>query len=75
MCEKRKKKKTTKKNIKALKNRKIFTLKLDNGADIPTKAAFIKDAKYLKIDDIDIIKIRVSIKKLYSKEHNSCRYS
>ena len=60
--------------MKISKNRKIFTLKLDNGAEIPAKTAYINDTKYFKIDDIDINKIRDSNKKHYSKEHNSYKY-
>ena len=74
MSEERTKKNATKNNIKTSKNRKIFTLKLDDGAEIPAKTAYIKDTKYFKIDDIDINKIRVSNKKHYSKEHNSYKY-
>ena len=32
------------------------------------------NTKCLKINEIDINKIRVSEEKLYSKEHNSCKY-
>ena len=74
MSEERTKKNTTKNNVKTSKNRKIFTLKLDDGAEIPAKTAYMKDTKYFKIDDIDINKIRVSNKKHYSKEHNSYKY-
>ena len=70
MSDKRSKKNTTKKQKKS-KNRKSPSLKLNNGAEIPAKTAYIKDTKYVKINDIDIDKIRVSGKKLYNKEHNS----
>ena len=36
-------------------------LKLDNGVEIPVRTAYMKDnTKCLKINDIDITKIRVS---------------
>ena len=43
MSEKRTNKNKTKNNTKTSKNRKIFTLKLDNGAEIPAKTIYIKD--------------------------------
>ena len=80
MSNKRSKKNTTKNNKnnknnkKSSKNRKTPTLKLDSDAEIPAKATYIKDVECFKINDIDINKIRVSDKKLYSKEHNSYKY-
>ena len=77
MNDKRSKKNTTKsnKNNKKLsKNRKISTLRLDNDVEISAKTAYIKDMECFKINDIDINKIRISDKKLYSKEHNSYKY-
>ena len=74
MSNKRSKKNTTKNsksNKKASKNRKTPTLKLDNDTEIPAKTTYIKDVECFKINDIDINKIRVSDKKLYSKEHKS----
>ena len=75
MSDKRTKKNTTKNNKKASKNKKILMLKRDNGDEIPAKTTYIKGIKYFKIDDINIDKIRVSDKQLYSKEHNSYKYS
>ena len=50
-------------------------LKLDNGVKTPANVTYVKDnTKCLKIDDIDINKIRVSEKKLYSKTHNAYKY-
>ena len=51
-------------------------LKLDNGGvEVPAKTTDMKDnTKYLKINDIDINKIRVSEKKLYSKKHHAYKY-
>ena len=70
-----KKEKTTKNNKKAPKNRKILIIRLDNSVEIPAKAAYAKDnTKCFKISDINIDKIRVSKKKLYSKKHNSYKY-
>ena len=74
MSDKRTKKNTTKTNKKASKNRKIPTLKLDNWGETPIKTTYMKDTERFKISDIDINKIRVSDKKLYSKEHNSLKY-
>ena len=48
---------------------------LDNGAKIPVTTAYMTgNTKCFKINDIDINKIRVSEKRLYSKEHNSYKY-
>ena len=80
MSDKKAKKNTTKnnKNIKDNKkvprNKKSLTLRLDHNAEIPGKAIYMKDTKCFKIDDVDINKIRVSHKKVYSKEHNSYKY-
>ena len=74
MSDKRTKKNTTKTNKKASKNRKIPTLKFDNGGEARTKTTYMKNTEHFKISDIDINKIRVSDKKLYSKEHNSLKY-
>ena len=57
-----KEKKNTTKNTS--KTRKILMLKLDNGVKIPANVIYVKDnTKYLKINSIDINKIRVSEKK------------
>ena len=77
MSNKRSKKNTTKNNKnnkKSSKNRKTPTLKLDSDAEIPAKATYIKDVECFKINDIDINKIRVSDKKLCSKEQNLYKY-
>ena len=76
MNDKRSKKSTTKNNKikKALKNRKILTLRLDNDDEIPANTIYIKDVECFRIIDIDINKIRVSDNKLYNKEHNSYKY-
>ena len=71
MSQRRTKKNTIKNNTK---NRKSFTLRLDNGVEIPAKTIHIRDTKYFKIDDIDINKIRISDGKIFSKEHNSYKY-
>ena len=73
MSNKREKKKNATK--KTSNTRKTLMLKLDNGAEIPAETAYMKDnTKCFKINDVDIKKIRVSEKKLYSKEHNSYKY-
>ena len=77
MSDKRGKTNTTKNNKnnkKASKNRKTPTLRLDNDAEIPAKTTYIKDMECFKNDDIAVNKIRVSDKKLYSKERNSYKY-
>ena len=75
MSDKGTKKNTTKSNKKASKNRKILTIKLDNGAEIPAKNAYMKDTKnILRLNDTDVDKIRISDKKLYSKEQDSYEY-
>ena len=74
MSEKRTKKKTIKSNKKTSVNRKFITLRLDNSVEIPAKTAHKKDDEFFKLNDIGFDKIRVSDKKLYSKEHNSYKY-
>ena len=75
MSNKRSKNNPTKNNKKASTNRKIPTLKLDNGDEILAKTAYMKDnTKCFKTNYIDIDKIRISEKKLYRKEHNSYKY-
>ena len=74
LSDKRTKKSTTKSNKKTIKNRKIPTLRLDNGAEIPAKTAYMKNIKCIKINEVDTDKIRVSEKKLYNKEYNSYKY-
>ena len=51
-------------------------LKLDNRVKIPAKITYMKDnaLKCFKINDIDINKIRVSEKKIYSKKRNAFKY-
>ena len=66
--------KNIKDNKKASKNKKILTLRLDDNAEIPLIITYMKDSECFNIDDIDVNKIRVSNKKLYSKEHNSYKY-
>ena len=61
-------------NKKVSKNKKNPTLRLDNNAEIPAKSIYMKDTKCFKIHDVDINKIRVSDKKLYSKEHSLYKY-
>ena len=65
MSHKRGKKKNVAKKQKTPKNKKTLMLKLDNGAEIPAKIAYMKDTKCFKINEIDINKIRVSEKKVY----------
>ena len=71
----REKKNTAKNTKKTPENKKMLMLKLDNRVEVPAKATYMKDnTKCLKINDIDINKIRVSEKKLYSKKHNAYKH-
>ena len=63
--------KNIKDNGKASKNKKSLTLRLDDNAEISVIITYMKDSECFKID---VNKIRVSDKKLYSKEQNSCKY-
>ena len=76
MSNKRAKKDKKEHSKKEQKNvRKIPQLKLDNGVEIPARMAYMKDNfKCFKINEIEINKIRVSGKKLYSKKHNLYKY-
>ena len=57
------------------KTKKIPMLKLDNEKKIPANVAYMKDnSKCFGINDIDINKIRISEKSLYSKQHNAYKY-
>ena len=57
---------------KTSRTKKIPMLKLDNGKKIPAKNVYMKDnSKCFGINDIDINKIRISDKSLYSKQHNT----
>ena len=62
----KKEKKDTVKNTSRTK--KIPMLKLDNEKKIPTRIVYMKDnTKCFGINDIDIIKIRISENSAYSK--------
>ena len=65
----KKEKRDTTKNTSTTK--KIPILKLDNGKKILAKYVYMKDSsKCFGISDIDINKIRISDKSLYSKQQN-----
>ena len=50
-------------------------LKLENEKKIPARIVYAKDnSKSFGINDIDINKIRISEKSLYSKQHNAYKY-
>ena len=69
----KKKKRDTVKNRSRTK--KILMLKLDNERKIPAKIVYMKDnSKCFETNDIDINKIRISGKSLYSKQHNAYKY-
>ena len=69
----KKEKNNTGKNISRTK--KIPMLKLDNNDKIAAKIVYTKDnSKCFRINDIDINKIRISEKSLYSKQHNAYKY-
>ena len=74
LSDKRIKKNTSKNSKKAPKGKKIPTLKLDNGNEIPAKTTYMKDTECFEINDIDVDKIIVSDKRLYSKRHNPYKY-
>ena len=65
---------TIKRKLKATKRYQI-TKRLENGVEIPVKNIYINHIYiYIKINHIDIDKIRVSDKKLYNKEHGSYKH-
>ena len=69
----KKEKKDTVKNTSRTK--KIPMLKLDNNNKIPARIAYAKDnEKCFGIDEIDINKIRISERSIYSKQHNAHKY-
>ena len=69
----KKEKKDTVKNTSRTK--KIPMLKLHNKDKIPAKIVYVKDNDdSLGIDEIDINKIRISERSLYSKQHNTYKY-
>ena len=50
-------------------------LKLDNNDKILARIVYVKDnEKCFGIDEIDISKIRISKRSLYSKQHNAYKY-
>ena len=50
-------------------------LKLYNEKKIPARIVYVKDNDdSLRIDEIDINKIRISERSLYSKQHNAYKY-
>ena len=54
------------------RTKKIPILKLDNNDKIAAKIVYTKDnGKCFRVNDIDINKIRISEKSLYSKQHNA----
>ena len=72
MANKNKKKDTVKNTSRT---KKIPMLKLDNNDKIAAKIVYTKDnSKCFRINDIDINKIRISEKCLYSKQHNAYKY-
>ena len=69
----KKEKKDTVKNTSRTK--KIPMLKLDNEKKIPARIVYAKDNDdSLRIDEIDINKIRISERSLHSKQHNAYKY-
>ena len=57
------------------RTKEIPMLKLDNNDKIAAKIVYTKDnSKCFRINDIDINKIRISEKSLYSKQHNAYKY-
>ena len=69
----KKEKKDTVKNT--ARTKKIPMLKLDNKHKIPARIVYAKDnKKCFGIDEIDINKIRISERNLYSKQYNAYKY-
>ena len=69
----KKEEKNTTKNTSRTKE--IPMLKLDNEEKIPARIVYMEDnSKCFGINDIDINKIRISEKRLYSKQHNAYKY-
>ena len=69
MSNKKEKRDTVKNTSRA---KKIPMLKLDNEKKIPAKNVYMKDnSKCFGISDIDINKVRISEKSLYSRQHNA----
>ena len=71
MSEKGGKKKTIKNNKKATKDKKLTTLKLNDDTTVVANTIYDKKSIGFVIDDVDLDKIKVSNKKLYSKKHDS----
>ena len=72
MSNKKEKKNTTKNTSRT---KKIPMLKLDNEKKIPARIVYMKDnTKCFGINDIDINKIRIPEKSLYSKKHSAYKY-
>ena len=65
----RRAKKDKKEHSKKEQKRTKKILMLDNGDEVPVKNMSIENTECFEIDEIDIDKIRVSIKYLYKKEH------
>ena len=69
----KKERKDTAKNTS--RTTKIPMLKLDNEKKIPVRIVYTKDnSKCFRVNDININKIRISEKSLYSKQHNAYKY-
>ena len=69
----KKEKKNTVKNT--ARTKKIPMRKLDNKHKIPARIVYAKDnKKCFGIDEIDINKIRISERNLYSKQYNAYKY-
>ena len=69
----KKERKDTAKNTS--RTTKIPMLKLDNEKKIPVRIVYTKDnSKCFRVNDININKIRIPEKSLYSKQHNAYKY-
>ena len=69
----KKERKDTAKNTS--RTTKIRMLKLDNEKKIPVRIVYTKDnSKCFGVNDININKIRIPEKSLYSKQHNAYKY-
>ena len=75
MIEKRGKKKTNKNNKKATKDKKPVTLRLNDSNTVNANVIYAEESTHVfRIDDVDTNKIKVSEKKLYSKQYGSYKH-
>ena len=74
MSEEGGKKKKIKNNKKATKDKKPFTLRLNDSIIVTASTIGKESTEIFKINDVDIDKIKVSDKKFHSKKHDSYKH-